>query len=456
MRTLKTASIAFVISLVYACSHPIEISGKGDVYSASGNRNCHLEDFDSGKDNCAKNLVIGDYQETYYAVARPGWKFEKWMNYCTQDATDECSFKLKARVVQQYWGAVAPPLVAVFTRDTSTDPEPQPKPLSSPEPIPGGVAIYSYQLDSDGKLVKPLPLAGASLKRKVVYFSYTGDYTQISFWCCKVAGGSESHMPRFNDVSAPFVFKVDLAQMADDFGRKRELYADFFHHNGSYQNDNIAYWTLEPLPGPTLYKVIARGQIYRSDNTEFIPVGTSYSLEWTYYNYARAVGYDDGVCTDNKFCEYMNNGDSQGALRNLTLTIENAEYTTATLWTHGLDPIRIEKGNSSTGDSVRLGAGELSTDTFFTFTGSLSSLVNMSFILQAKSGGVLLSPNLVYPFKQSGWDDIGISLDKAVERGAQSGFSMTYSASDDPWGPRAQFHGLSGTFDTLSIQPADQ
>ena len=77
-------------------------------------------------------------------------------------------------------------------------------------------------------------------------------------------------------------------------------------------------------------------------------------------------------------------------------------------------------------------------------------------LMQAKSGGVLLSPNLVYPLQQSGGDDIGISLAKAAESGAQSGFSMTYSASDDPWGPAATFHGLSGTFNTLSIQPADQ
>ena len=100
--------------------------------------------------------------------------------------------------------------------------------------------------------------------------------------------------------------------------------------------------------------------------------------------------------------------------------------------------------------------GALSTETSFPYTVSLSSLVNMSFNLRAKSGGVLVSPNLVYPFEQSGWDDIGISLDRAIKEGARSGFSMTYSASADPWGPGALFHGLSGSIKTLSIKPVDQ
>ena len=401
MRTLKTVSIAFATSLVYACSHPIEIDGQGDVQSASGNRNCYLEDYEQGKPNCTINMVTGDYQETYYAVARQGWKFDKWLNYCTDEISNQCSFNLPAELVQQYHGTTVLPLVAVFSRDVVA-PTPKPKPAPAPTPAPASTAVYSYQLDGNGNLVNPLPLDGASLKRKVTYFSYTGNYAQVNFWCCKVVGSSESHLPRYDDVSAPFIYKIDLARLPKDFGRKRELYADIYHTNGHFENNNFSHWTLEPLPEPTVYKVRASGQIFRSDNTEFIPIGTSYSLEWTYYNHARAEGYEDGVCTDSKLCEYFNNADPQGALRDVTLTIANAEYTSATLQTHGLDPISIEKDNASTGDSVQMGVGELSTDTSFTYTGSLSSLVNMSFNLRAKSAGVLVSPNLVYPFKQSG------------------------------------------------------
>ncbi|MDX2476185.1 MAG: hypothetical protein QNL05_02345, partial [Gammaproteobacteria bacterium] len=370
MRTLKTVSIAFAIVLICACSHPIEISGKGDVKSASGNRDCYLENFEQGKSNCKINMVTGAYQETYYAVARQGWQFDKWLNYCTDAITNQCSFNIPAELVQKNQGVTVPPLVAVFTRNVA---DPTPKPTPEPIPVSAGIAVYSYQLDSNGNLVNPLPLEGASLKRKVVYFSYSGNYAQVNFWCCKVSGGSEAHLAKFNDTSAPFIVEIDLTRLAKDFGRKRELYADIYHSNGYFESDNFAYWTLEPLPEPANYKVTATGQIYSSGDTEFIPIGTSYTLEWTYYNYARAEGYDDGVCTDSKVCEYMNNGDPQGALRDLTLTIANAEYTSATLQTHGLDPISIEKDNASTGDWVQMGVGELSTETSFTFTGSLSS-----------------------------------------------------------------------------------
>jgi type IV pilus assembly protein PilY1 len=83
--------------------------------SASGDRTCLLEYFQAGDAVCSKNYAVGDYQETYYAVPRTGWQFDGWRNYCTDAATNECSFEVAAATVKKVWGQTMPPLQAVFT-----------------------------------------------------------------------------------------------------------------------------------------------------------------------------------------------------------------------------------------------------------------------------------------------------------------------------------------------------
>jgi hypothetical protein len=114
MKNLKVVLTAAFVLLTLACSHPIEIVGDGDVTSASGTRNCYLEDFKAGKENCSKNMVINAYQETYYATPRAGWKFDKWMN-CQTAVGNKCSFNIPSDTVAKAWGETAPALVAVFS-----------------------------------------------------------------------------------------------------------------------------------------------------------------------------------------------------------------------------------------------------------------------------------------------------------------------------------------------------
>ena len=38
------------------------VIGQGDVISASGARNCRLQDFNAGRENCTQNLVVASYQ----------------------------------------------------------------------------------------------------------------------------------------------------------------------------------------------------------------------------------------------------------------------------------------------------------------------------------------------------------------------------------------------------------
>ena len=230
MNALKTAAIAILIGLVYGCSHPIEIVGEGDVLSASGMRNCYYEDFLAGAENCSKNLVVHEYVETYYAAPRKGWEFKQWLNYCTNSNSDECAFNIPPNVVKNSWGATVPSLVAVFTKTAPPPPEP--------------VAMYSYALDAAGNLLNPQPLEGAQLQRKSVYFSFTGEYSKATFWCCKVPDGTEAHNEKVDDLEAPFVLRVDLGALPDDAGLARELYADLFTSATDYTS-HTAYWTLD-------------------------------------------------------------------------------------------------------------------------------------------------------------------------------------------------------------------
>lgn len=116
MNLAKLVSIGIALLLIQACSHPIEIVGEGDVRSASGDRNCSLEQYRASDTHCSKNYAIGAYQETYYPEPRTGWRFARWEPYCTTAPAPnyECSFSATAEQVKKFWGQTMPPLKAVF------------------------------------------------------------------------------------------------------------------------------------------------------------------------------------------------------------------------------------------------------------------------------------------------------------------------------------------------------
>lgn len=110
-----------LVVVAISCSHPIVIVGNGDVTSASGERDCYLEEFLANEDNCSKNYAIHDYTETYYAVPREGWQFDRWVNYCTNVKTNQCSFNVPAETVHQFWGGTAASLQAEFRKIDNPD-----------------------------------------------------------------------------------------------------------------------------------------------------------------------------------------------------------------------------------------------------------------------------------------------------------------------------------------------
>jgi hypothetical protein len=99
------------IVFVVGCSHPLKISGEGDIVSSSGTHSCTLE-----SQPCV-NFVANDYKETYTAVARVGYKFVEWQG--CGDQFPNCSFDIKAEVVNQYWFQTMPALTAIFSKKDS-------------------------------------------------------------------------------------------------------------------------------------------------------------------------------------------------------------------------------------------------------------------------------------------------------------------------------------------------
>jgi hypothetical protein len=258
MKTLKAFVLATLLSLAYGCSHPIEIVGEGDVLSATGTRHCYYEDYLAGAESCSKNLVVQEYVETYYAEPREGWRFEKWLNYShCADTGNECAFDIPADAVKIGWGQTMPSLLAVFAKNAPPPPEP--------------LALFSYALDAAGGLLNPQPLEGAHLQRRSAYFSFTGEYSKVNFWCCKVADADQPHMPKVADLTAPFVLRVDTGALEDDGGLQRELYADLFDSNGDFAG-HYAYWTLQPPPTSPI--TFDDGTVHTIDYTIEVPVET--------------------------------------------------------------------------------------------------------------------------------------------------------------------------------------
>ncbi|MDB4542667.1 RCC1 domain-containing protein [bacterium] len=109
---MKFFTALLLILFVTACSHPLEIVGEGDIISASGSRDCSLQDFRTEAESCTKNLVLDDYNETYSAIPKEGWAFVGWQG-CGEQHPD-CLFNVSAATVTAFWFQTMPPLVATF------------------------------------------------------------------------------------------------------------------------------------------------------------------------------------------------------------------------------------------------------------------------------------------------------------------------------------------------------
>ncbi|MDZ7783512.1 MAG: hypothetical protein U5K56_11475 [Halioglobus sp.] len=120
MSVSRILLVAVLLLTMYGCKHPLAIFGEGDIVSASGTRDCYLEDFQQGLPNCSENEVTGAYSETYTGVPRPGWQFRRWTPYCKKALNNECSFNVGANTVENHADSTFPALKAVFRSTVNT------------------------------------------------------------------------------------------------------------------------------------------------------------------------------------------------------------------------------------------------------------------------------------------------------------------------------------------------
>jgi hypothetical protein len=105
------------------CRHPLDVVGEGDIFERRlGERGCTLEESLAGGTRCVDNAALaGDYRVSFEAVARPGWRFDRWEGTaCGPDsASTYCEYD-----VDPLWvgfvnavlpGYTVPPTTAVFT-----------------------------------------------------------------------------------------------------------------------------------------------------------------------------------------------------------------------------------------------------------------------------------------------------------------------------------------------------
>ncbi len=118
-RFLVLAALALSVA---ACKHPLEIYGEGDLLSLTGNRDCLLEDYQAGATNCSENTIDinEDYDETYYAQARPGWHFHRWATYCKESTLNECPVSAGTNLLQALPNFTGRELKAIFRPDVIT------------------------------------------------------------------------------------------------------------------------------------------------------------------------------------------------------------------------------------------------------------------------------------------------------------------------------------------------
>jgi hypothetical protein len=120
----KALVLILAATAISGCRHPLEIFGEGDIKSASGNRDCLLEQFLAADPQCTENSVQDEaYIETYTGEPRLGWVFKGWKTYCEySNASPSCSFSESADQVEKHKNATLFPLKAEFVRDCAGDP----------------------------------------------------------------------------------------------------------------------------------------------------------------------------------------------------------------------------------------------------------------------------------------------------------------------------------------------
>ncbi len=102
----------FVLTVLVACTHPIDIQGNGDIASSTGTRDCSFEQAP------CDYVITGAYNEIYTATARDGYYFSHWEN-CFNEQGNRCTWNIAPKHVKDNWGKTMPAMKAFFAPDNS-------------------------------------------------------------------------------------------------------------------------------------------------------------------------------------------------------------------------------------------------------------------------------------------------------------------------------------------------
>ena len=82
---IRNLALASLVLPLAACKLAVIVTSGGDVQSASNTRNC------SAGNVCEFDIKSDDFNETFTAIPRPGYEFEKWQSgkdFNCADSTD--------------------------------------------------------------------------------------------------------------------------------------------------------------------------------------------------------------------------------------------------------------------------------------------------------------------------------------------------------------------------------
>ena len=140
-----------LVMLLQACKQPLAIEGEGDIVDLNGSSHgCTLEEFQAEDVACTQNEVSGEFQISYQAVPREGWRFVKWEGgWCSRKSIDPvCVMDFSAATVA-FWDSehadvVIPATTAVF--------EPE-----------GALALYRDQVAEVDQYLRDIEFSGSVL-----------------------------------------------------------------------------------------------------------------------------------------------------------------------------------------------------------------------------------------------------------------------------------------------------
>ncbi len=108
MNITHKLTLAVLTMLLAACEHPIGVDGDGDLFSATGLRDC------SAEAELCENTVNEAYRETYLAWPRSGSMFSGWEG-CGSEGSYICKWSVPASAVQRFQGRTMPAMIASFS-----------------------------------------------------------------------------------------------------------------------------------------------------------------------------------------------------------------------------------------------------------------------------------------------------------------------------------------------------